>query len=559
MEQTLFTEISLIIAIATFVGLIIHLLRQPQIIGYILTGILVGPSVFHIVQSEDTIGVLAKFGITLLLFIIGLSLNPKVVKEVGKTAVLTGAGQVLFTTIFGYGLVRLLGFDAFEAIFVAVSLAFSSTIIILKLLSDKREQGRLYGKISIGFLLVQDIIATIALIVVVTTGTGGGTEGQGLVELLIKGTLLAGGLLLFSTKILPHLTRIISGSTEFLFLFSLGWGFGVATLFAEIGLSLEIGALFAGVALASMSYAQEVATRLKPLRDFFIVLFFVSLGAKLNLDSIIEVLPQGIVLSLFVLIGNPIIVLTIMGLLGYTKKTSFKAGLTVAQISEFSLIFILLASSVGSVTDRTVSLVTVIALITIAVSTYMIIYADQLFDFFEKYLKLFERRKEGQREKPEYQYDALLLGYKKGGSEFIKVFKRMKKRFLVIDYDPAVIDHMGHAHIPHVYGDVTNTELLDEINASKAKLVISTITEHTINVFTVRHISKVNPNAVLICHADTAEEASELYKLGATYVIIPHYLGSEKISSFISKNGFRKSQFNKYREKHLLYLENHNK
>ncbi len=553
----MFTEISLIIAIATFVGLIMHLLRQPQIIGYILTGILVGPSVFHIVQSEDTVDVFAKFGITLLLFIIGLGLNPKVVREVGKAAVLTGIGQVIFTTVFGYGLVKLLGFESLEAIFVAVALTFSSTIIVLKLLSDKREQGRLYAKISIGFLLVQDVIATIALVFVATTGND--ATGNGLMELFIKGALLAGGLLLLSIKVLPRLTKIISGSTEFLFLFAIGWGFGIATLFAEAGFSLEVGALFAGVALASMSYAQEVATRLRPLRDFFIVLFFVALGAGLNLDSILEVLPQGVVLSAFVLVGNPLIVLTIMGLLGYTKKTSFKAGLTVAQISEFSLIFILLGNSLGNVTDRTVSLVTVVALITIAVSTYMIIYADQLYQFFEKYLKLFERRKESQKEKPEYRYDALLLGYKKGGPEFIKVFKRMNKRFLVIDYDPVAVDHMEHTNIPHVYGDVTNTELLDEINIDKAKLIISTVTEHAINTFLVKYIVKVNSKAVLICHADTAEEASELYALGATYVLIPHYLGSEKISSFISRNGFKKSEFNKFREKHLIYLENHAK
>ncbi len=555
MDNTLFSEISLIIAIATLVGLVIHLLRQPQIIGYILTGIIVGPSLFNIVQSEDTVDVLAKFGITLLLFIIGLSLNPRVVREVGKAAIFTGVGQVLFTTIFGYGLVRLIGFDSMEAVFVAIALTFSSTIIVLKLLSDKKEQGRLYAKISIGFLLVQDIIATLALIFVSTTGTE--SDNIGLAELLIKGVVLAVVLLLFSTKILPHLTRVISSSTEFLFLFAIGWGFGIATLFAQIGFSLEVGALFAGVALAPMSYAQEVATRLRPLRDFFIVLFFVSLGSGLNLDSMFEVLPQGLLLSLFVLIGNPLIVLTIMGLLGYTKKTSFKAGLTVAQISEFSLIFILLGNSVGSVTDRTVSLVTVVALVTIAVSTYMIMYSEQLYVFFEKYLKLFEKRKRGQKEKLEYRYDALLLGYKNGGAEFIKVFKRMKKRYLVIDYDPSVIDHMEHANVPHIYGDVTNSELLDEINADKAKLVISTVTDHAINTLIVKHISKVNPKAVLICHADSPLEASELYSLGATYVLMPHYLGSEKIGSFISRNGFNKAEFNKFREKHISYLATH--
>jgi Kef-type K+ transport system membrane component KefB len=553
----LFAELSLIIAIATFIGLIMHLLKQPLIIGHIITGIIVGPALFDIAHSGDgIIEVFAEFGIALLLFIIGLGLNPQVIKEVGKAASLTGAGQVLFTTLFGIGFATLLGFNASEALYIAIALTFSSTIIVLKLLSDKKEQTRLYGKISIGFLLVQDVIATIALVVASTASSTGFTPST-IVELLIKGTLMLLALWLVSTKVLPHMNKIIAGSSEFLFLFAIGWGFGVATLFAEAGFSLEVGALAAGVALTPMVYSQEVGSRLRPLRDFFIVLFFISLGAGLNLSALGDVLPQALVLSSFVLIGNPLIVITIMGLLGYTKKTSFKAGLTVAQISEFSLVFILLARENNAISEEIVSLITVVALITIAASTYMIINADRLYKVVEKSLTMFEKRKTKRESGSSNRYEIMMFGYRKGGAEFIRVFKSMDKKFAVVDYDPEVVDHLEHDRVDYIYGDAMDLELLEEAGADYSKLFIINIADFSANSFLVQALESINPNSVIVCQAENARDAAELYAMGASYVMMPHYIGSEKISAFIKKNGFRKAEFKKYAEKHLLYLQTH--
>lgn len=554
MNGDVFAELSLILAIATGVAFLVHLLRQPLIIGHIIAGVLIGPSLLDLVHSEDTVDVFAKIGITLLLFIIGLGLNPKVIKEVGKVSALTGVGQVVFTTLAGFGILNLLGYESTEALFIAIALTFSSTIIILKLLTDKKEQGRLYGKISIGFLLVQDIIATIALVAASTISDNSGSTS--LTMLIINGLVLTSLLVLFSTRVLPHLSHFVANSQEFLFLFAIGWGLGISSLFAELGFSIEVGALFAGVALASTVYAQEVAAKLKPLRDFFIVLFFISLGAGLSVDSIGTVLPQGILLSLFVLIGNPLIVIFIMGLLGYTKKTSFKAGLTVAQISEFSLVFILLGREVGSVSEEVVSLITVVALITIAMSTYMITYADKLYDLLENYLRLFERRKLNNQEKEHaFRADAVIVGYKKGGEEFAKVFKSMKKKYLVVDYDPLVIDYMDSTSTPYIYGDAYDIDLLEEAGIEHAKVVVSAISDSAINLFLVDQLHKMNPNASLIMQANDAEEAKVLYDKGASYVMMPYLLGSEKIGAYIKRTGLRRSLFVKWREKHLKDLE----
>lgn len=552
----IFSELSILIALAAGVSLLMRALRQPMIIGHIFTGIIVGPSLLGIVKSPETISVMGEFGIALLLLIVGLGLNPKVIKEVGKVAVFTGIGQVLFTIFFASVLTRALGYNATESMYISVALAFSSTIIILKLLGDKKDQNKLYGKISIGFLLVQDLLATFAL-VAAAAGGGESLTSSAVGILVAKGLGLAAGVFLVAWLVVRPMTRFLSRSQELLFLFALAWGFGIATIFYELDFSLEVGALLAGVSLASMPYAQEVASRLKPLRDFFLVVFFIALGSRLDLGNFTDYMTPALAMSGLVLFGNPIIVMSIMGLLGYTKKTSFKAGLAVAQISEFSLIFLLLGQKNGAISDQIVSVVTLVAIITIATSAYMITYSEQLYEFLERYLALFERRKVKKEREENKAYDAVLFGYQRGGDEFVRAFRKITKRFVVIDYDPDAIDMMDRRRIHYLYGDATDLELLEEINIDKAKLVVSILTDYRTNVFILGHLDKVNPDAIFICSAGHLEEAIELYGLGASYVMLPHYIGSEKISSFILHNGLKKGEFKRYRDKDLKYIRSH--
>lgn len=557
MDHDLFKELSLIIAIGTSIALVMRLLRQPLIIGHIITGLLVGPTVFNLVTSGETLTVFSDMGIALLLFLVGLGLNPRVIKEVGRVAVLTGVGQVAFTTGIGYLLVSALtDLSRTATLYVAIGLAFSSTIIILKLLSDKKEQTRLHGKIATGFLLIQDILATFALLFVSANGSGG-LNTNDLLLLAGKGVGAVVALLIIVRFILPLFQKTIAGSQELLFLFAISWGLGVGAVFKVAGFSLEVGALAAGICLAGFPFAQEAAARLKPLRDFFIVLFFVVLGSQLDLSNILSVLPVALVLSAFVLIGNPIIVMTIMGLLGYTKKTSFKTSLAVAQISEFSLVLLLLANKSGQISAETLSLMTVVGLITIAVSSYIILYDEKLYLVFERYLGIFERKKTKSDRQKGNPHELLLFGYKKGGLEFIKVFKKLKKTFAVVDYDPDIVDTLEHTNVPYLYGDMTDIELLEEAGIGEAKMAVSVVTDFETNKFLLRTIDSLNPKCVVICHADGFSEAAELYELGASYVMLPHYIGSEKIGAFIKKNGLSKAEFRKFRNQHLAYLQTH--
>lgn len=533
------------------------LLKQPLLMGYILTGLLLGPYFLNVIDSPETIEEMATFGITLLLFIIGLGLNPRVIREIGKSAVTIGLGQVIFTAVFGYFISGALGFSAQESFYISIALTMSSTIIALKIISDKRDNLQLYAKLTTGILLVQDVVATLLLIVV--SGLGSGSLPLPELSVTLGLAILLGiGVYIAGTYILPKFEKFISDSQEFLFLFSIGWGFGVASLFAIAGLSIEVGALFAGVALAAQPYAQQVGSRLKPLRDFFIIIFFIVLGVGLEFTNPGSLFLPGIVLSLFVLFGNPLIIMIIMGLLGYTKKTSFRTGLNLAQISEFSLVLILLALDQGQISQDIVSVVTIVGLITIAGSTYMMLYDSKLYQLLENKLTLFERRKVKMRQTAlEKPVPIVLIGYERGGQEFVKSFKRLKKKFIIIDYDPEVIDSLSNQGLPHAFGDITDAEFLDELNLDNTKLVISTLTDFHSNLLVVNHINNVNPGAIVIVRSETAEEAAELYEAGASYVTMHHYIGSERVSKMISRNGLRKSDFTPSREKHLRYIRNH--
>ena len=556
MHQNLFAELSLIIAVGAGIAIIMRSIKQPLIIGHILTGIIVGPSVLHLAKSTDTMEVFSTIGIALLLFIIGLGLNPKVIKEVGKVAAFGGIVQVVLISLFAWGSGSLLGLNRMDSIFFGVALSFSSTIIILKLLSDLKEQNRLYGKVSTGMLIVQDVLATIALLFV-TSQDKGSFSPSDLGILALKGLAIALPLILIGNFVLPKLSKLIAGSQEVLFLFALGWGFGSAALFERAGFSIEIGALLAGVALASLPYTHEISARLRPLRDFFIVVFFIALGTRLTFQDFGSIVPAILVATGIVIVIKPLLIMAIMGVMGYTKRTSFKTAVTMAQISEFSLVFVIVGNRHGLISNNLVSITTIVALVTITISSYLIIYSEKIFLLLKTPLSIFEKRKVRGEHETRQRSELILFGYQKGGHEFLKVFQSLDKRYVVIDYDPAVIEILENHKFPYLYGDATDSELLIEAGAATAKLIVSTISTHETNVFLSKLMADINPEAVVILHANSVQEAAELYTLGASYVVLPHYIGSERIGSFIRKNGLKKSEFKKYRDKHLLYLQSH--
>jgi Kef-type K+ transport system membrane component KefB len=553
-HSSIFTQLSIIIVIGGAISVLMRLLRQPLIIGYILTGILAGPSLLNLIHDKSVFEAYSEIGITLLLFIIGLGLNVGVIKSLGRVSTMTASAILAVVGSLGLVCSYLLGFTPTESLIIGLALFFSSTIIILKVLSDKRELTRLHGQIAMGVILVDDIVATFALLFVAAIGTTGGLALGDAATLVLKGVGLGVGLALVSTKIMPHFIRFLAESQELLFIFTVAWGFGVATLFDIAGFSHEVGALFAGVSLASLPYATEMAARLKPLRDFFIVLFFVVLGETLSFDALSQSLVPALVLSAIVILAKPIVVMSSLGVLGYTKLTSFKAAINLSQVSEFSIILVVYAASVGLVSPDLTAIITLVALITISTSTYLMKYDDNLYRLFEQKLHIFERKNVKEHKRKKQSYPIILFGYHRGGHEFLQAFRDMKQRYLVVDYDPEVIEHLDRQGVRNTYGDATDEELLHEINAHKAKLIVSTVSDMSVNRALLGYLRYHNPHAVFICHADGYDQAADLYRHGATYVMLPHFLGSERIGGFIKKHGFNHRAFDAYRKQHVISL-----
>ena len=549
-DSSIFMQISLVIAAVAVVSLLMRLLRQPLIMGYIITGIIVGPSVLNLIHAHDAFETFSEIGISLLLFIIGLGLNAGVIRGLGRVSLLTALSILVMVGFSGHLASLAFGFDNTTSIIMGVALFFSSTIIILKMLSDQHETGRLYGQIAIGVILLDDVVATIALIVVAMLGQGHVTFDEfGL--LAAKAAGLGILLYIFGAKLVPRIGKFLASSQELLFLFSIGWGLAIAAVFSWAGLSQEVGALFAGVALAGLPYATEMASKLKPLRDFFIVIFFVTLGETFTFASLKESFLPALALSAIVLIGKPIFTMMSLGFLRYTRLTSFKTAIHLSQISEFSIILIILAANVHLVSQRAVSVITLVALITIGVSTYLMKYDDELYHRLEKFLAIFERKTIHEKKKIIKPYTAILIGYHKGGHEFLKLFRELKQRYLVVDYDPEIIDHLETQGIRHAYGDATDEEFLEEINLAHAQVIVSMVDDPAINLGLLHYLRRHNPHASYICHAETYEEATTLYQHGASYVTLPHYVGSEKISSFIKNHGLSHDDLRVHREQHL--------
>ncbi len=532
--EEIFFEVGIILIIAAAFSMILYRLRQPLIIAYILTGILAGPSVLSLTQNTEIFATMSQIGVAFLLFTVGLGLNWKSVKDVGGIALATGVGQVLFTSVGGFFIGIALGFDAITSAYIAIALAFSSTIIIVKLLMDKEDLDTLYGRISVGFLLVQDFIAMFILLALSGIQSGQSLQ-QIFVSTIIKSVIIVPLFWFLSTKILPHVLRYVAKSQELLFVFSIAWCFLVATILVFFGFGIEVGALIAGITLSTSVYVQEINARIRPLRDFFLIMFFIVLGTHLGIGDIQEMILPVIIFALYVLIGNPLIVLFIMRSLGYHPRTGFLAGTTVAQISEFSFIIIVAGIGAGHLDPSILALVTIVGIATISGSSFLIQHNERIYNHVSWMFKLFEPKIILDIEK-EMHFEAkhtILFGCHESGSDLLKVVQQMKHSYVVVDFDPAVSRHLNEKGIPNIYGDAGDEAFLDEIQAHKSHLLISTIPDFTISSSILGFLSSNNFRGTVVVSVHTLDEARLAYELGATYVIVPSVLSGKKFSEML--------------------------
>ena len=528
MFDSVFAQVALILGLAATGGALAQLLRQPLIVAFIAIGILLGPSAFGVVAHSTEIELFARLGIALLLFVVGLKLDLHVIRTVGPVALASGLGQVVFTSGIGYLIALLLGMSHVTAVYVAVALTFSSTIIIVKLLSDKREVDALHGRIAVGFLIVQDIVVVLVMIGLTAFGQAEGDTNLGwaALQILLKGAAMLLAVALLMRYVLPGLLRRLAHSSELLMLFAIAWAVLGAVMGDILGFSREVGAFLAGVSIASTPYREQVAARLVSLRDFLLLFFFIELGATLDLSMLGAQLSASVVFSLFVLIGNPLIVMIIMGYMGYRKRTGFLAGLTVAQISEFSLILAALGLSLGHLGQDTVGLITLVGLITISASTYMILYSHTLYEWLAPWLSVFER-KVPHREIDSIlssgtHADVLLVGLGRYGAALAANLRDQGCSLLAVDFDPTNVEqHARNGYRVH-YGDAEDPEFVATLPLAQMRWVVSTVRDRAVNRLFVQSLRQQGYRGRIAVAASNQRDATILAQEGVDLVLIPY-------------------------------------
>ena len=553
----IFLQLALVLVIATILGLISRSFKQPLILAYIFTGIII--SVFGLFKevNKSILDLLSNLGIAFLLFLVGIDLDTNDLKYVGRAAIFTGLGQIIFTALTGFVLISALGFSTINALYMAFALTFSSTVIIIKLLSEKHDLQSLYGKVAIGYLLVQDFVAILALMILSGFGQGKIPSVTVLILIFIKGLFLVGFAYGMAKTVLKHVFRLASYSTELLFVSAIAWAFLLSALAELMGFSIAIGAFLAGVAIASSAYRIQISARVKPVRDFFIIIFFILLGASLSTGAAKVLVSHVVILSAFVLIGNPLIVFAIMLSLKFRNRTSFLTSVTVAQISEFSLILMSVGRMLGHVTGSAVSLVAAVGIITITVSAYLILYGGRIYRKLDKYLaKLFPQKAHDPyvTNREILKDHIILIGAEQMGWDILEFLKNKvsdKQKIVVVDFNPEIIKTLTATGYTAVFGDVSDPEVLEELEFDKEKLVIITDPDVVDNSVLIKFAKEKNYKGPIIAAAYWIHDAIRIYEVGADYVVVPETVGGEHISKILAENWQDLGKIKKEKSKHF--------
>ena len=560
--ESIFFQITVVISLAAILSIIFRLLKQPAVLAYILTGIVLGPlGLFH-VTSGDALHTLGELGITILLFMLGLELRLSELRSIGKTVLIAGFLQMWFTFFAGFFLTLALGLDRVSAIYIAIAIAFSSTIIIVKLLSDKKDLTSLHGKLAVGILLAQDLVAILTIVFLPSVRSiSGASFAMSTVFLVGKVIILFAVVAYLSKAVFPRLMHVIARSSESLFLFSLAWMFILTAVVTSpwVGFSVEIGGFLAGLALANSHENFQIIAKMKPLRDFFITIFFVMLGLEMSFTHIQAVILPAITLSLFALVIKPLIVMLLVSFLGYQKRTSFLTGLSMGQVSEFSLIIMFLGSSLGLISGSVVTLIVLVAIITFTISTYVMQNNSLLYRDLAKHLGFLEGRQitfaheESLNETIRtLKNHVIIVGGHQMGESILQSLDD-DEQTLVVDFDPDRVDMLRKKGVLSFFGDIADSEIQERVGIDRAKLVISTVPDIDDNLLLIEGVSHMNRRAKIVVIALDPDEAKQLYKAGADYVVMPHLAGGRHLAKILKDDNHAEA-FAAFKKRDLLTL-----
>jgi Kef-type K+ transport system membrane component KefB len=545
---SLIFEIGIVLVLATIVGLIGKTVKQPLLIAYIITGILISPLVFDLSISKETLSSFGHIGVALLLFSVGVSIDFKVLREVRKASMIGGLCTMILMALLTLLATNLLGFALSSSIYMAIAFTFSSTVVVVKVLSDKKEKESLHGRIAVGILVMESFIAALALIILPLVDSA---SSQNVMTQFGKSIFLIGFLFIFGKFGIGKISNFAARSQELLFLLSVSWALFGALIFEYAGLSLEIGALISGMVLASSRYNLDICGKIAPIRDLFVIIFFVFFGSQITEQITGPIITKAIILSAVVIFAKPIILMSFMKKLGYNKKTNFLAGVSLAQVSELSLVVLLVGFSQGLVSSEAFSVSIFVAIITISISSYTMYFSESIYQKMSKLLSVFDGKVNNEIDFSQ-KYDVILVGYDRLGYNILKAFHAAKKRYLIIDYNPSTILKLAERKIPCVYGDIRDKEFLENLPLERAELVISTAPDLDVNMQILDFINSKKTSFIATSH--DMNNTFELYSKGADYVIMPHFLGGEFMANMLVKDNFNKDKIKSEGKKHVKDL-----
>jgi Kef-type K+ transport system membrane component KefB len=521
-------DIGLAIVAATALAYVARLLRQPLLLAYIGAGLLIGPPMLGLVHSEETISELSELGLAFLMFIVGLEIDLKKLVSSGRIGAVVGTIQVVAGAVLTVGFVVLLGFSGLPALYLGVATAFSSTMIVVKLLSDKSELDTVDGRLTLGILLMQDVLAIVVL------ALQPNLNDPSIVPILISvlsGFGLVVGALLVSRFVLPALFQYVAKSPEIVMISAISWCLVVGYMAMLANFSIAMGALIAGVTLSAFPYSLDVVAKIRSLRDFFVTLFFVALGMQLQIDSL-QVVLISLALSAFVIFSRFITIGPSLYFLGYGSRIGGLCSIALAQAGEFALVIVALGLSLGHVGRDVASILALTLVITSTLSTYMIMGNHRVAQRIVQTLRAFgvpERMRKGDDGGPGHEHGAALaiLGFHRVASSLVYQTQGTSKGHdvLVVDFSPEVYSKLAAMDVPVVYGDISHLDTLEHVGIERASVVISTVSEDflrgTDNLTMLRQIKRLNPDARVILSAETLERARVMYEAGADYVVLP--------------------------------------
>ncbi|MEK6808685.1 MAG: cation:proton antiporter, partial [Nanoarchaeota archaeon] len=522
-------DIGIVVIFSAIIGFFIKFLKQPLLLAYIIAGFVIGPHFLNYISDQQTITTISELGITFLLFIVGLDFNIKKIKEANKGVFITGIIQVIMVFLIGFFIASWFKFNIMESAYIGLILAFSSTLLIVTILSDKNELDTIHGRIIIGILVLQDIIAILALSVLSDIQT---ISIFGIISSLAGGLILILTAFLSGKFILKQLFDFAARFPELLFIFSIAVVFFFSFFAVSLGLSMPIGAFIAGIIIANMPYSFELIGKVKPLSNFFNALFFVGLGMQIAPKFNDILIPMAIMLGVALVI-KPLIILVANLIIGYDAKTSFTTALNLGQISEFSLILASQGLFLGHISNNLFSLTIIVTVVSMTLSSYLLKYEKAIYYKLRTPLKFFEKNMKEHQNQTVNQLikaEVVVNGYRNIDTELLKTFSEHKKSFVIVDNDPNIINNLRYNAVSCIYGDIGESEIFNKIAFDSVEIVISTIADFESNLFLIKKLRKGNKKVIIIVTANKVKESLGLYESGADYVIIPSLITEKYVA-----------------------------